>query len=512
MIMRFSKLTSAQPDKLSASLVSVEVDISRGLHSFSIVGMASKAVDEARDRVNSAIKNAGYQAPKSKNEKLVIALAPAELKKEGAYHDLAIALGYLLSSGEIHFDPEGKLFIGELSLDGTLKPVRGILPIVQRAKEEGIREVFLPRENAREAALIDEITIYPTSHLKEVIAHIDEKREVREELTPQELTQISHRETNFSVDFADIRGQELVKRGLEIAAVGGHNVVLYGPPGTGKTMLAKAFISILPPLSREEILEITGIHSIAGELGNEEVLTHPPVRAPHHTSSYVSLIGGGTHIKPGEITLAHRGVLFLDEFPEFDRKVLEALRQPLEDRVVHISRAQGTAVFPASFILIAAMNPCPCGYYGSEVKTCTCTPYDIQRYQKKISGPIIDRIDIWLPVEHIDYEKLSTSEKREKESPTIRERVVRARAFSFKRKGERKLNREMHARDIQAEPLSASVKQILNASAEKMQLSPRAYHRVIKLARTIADMEQSEQIQEHHILEALQYRPRENEF
>jgi magnesium chelatase family protein len=282
---------------------------------------------------------------------------------------------------------------------------------------------------------------------------------------------------------------------------------MFGPPGTGKTMLARAFASVLPHLSREEILEITGIHSIAGTLENGEVLTHPPVRSPHHTSSYVAIIGGGASPKPGEITLSHRGVLFLDEFPEFDRKVLESLRQPLEDRVVTISRAQGTSLFPASFILLAAMNPCPCGFYGSEKKVCTCSAYDITRYQKKISGPIVDRIDIWLPVEHIDYEKLSEKNDAEKVSPQIRDRIMKAREFSFKRKGASKLNVEMSSRDIQNEDLSDEVKEILNKSAESMSLSPRAYHRVIKLARTIADMEAKEKIAVEHILEALQYRP-----
>jgi len=506
--MKFAKVYAAQPDNLHGKIINVEVDISRGLHSMAIVGMASKAVDEARDRVSAALKNSGFVSPKSQNEKLVVSLAPADIKKDGAYYDLAIALGYLLASEEIDFNPEHKLFIGELSLDGSLQPVHGILPIVQAAVAAGFTEIFVPYGNRFEAALVPGISVYPIKTLDQIVLHLNTLLEQQIPLSTQPYTEINHTPLIHITDFKDVKGQAIAKRGLEIAAAGGHNVCMFGPPGTGKTMLARAFTSILPELSHDHMLEVTGIHSISGNLGNLELMYGPPLRTPHHTSSYVAIVGGGTHPRPGEITLAHRGVLFLDEFPEFDKKVLESLRQPLEDRIVTVSRAKGTVHFPADFILVAAMNPCPCGFYGASHGQCICAAHDIARYKKKISGPIIDRIDIWLPVEHIDYEHLTNnSDPKEETSADIQARVMLARSLQYKRRGAEALNSTLSSRDIQSETLSVEVVKVLEDSARAMQLSPRAYHRVIKLARTIADLEQSEFIQIDHILEALQYRP-----
>lgn len=503
MLSTFSRVYSAQPFQLQGQIVTVETDITNGMHSFTIIGLPDKAVEESRDRVSSAIKNSGFVSPKQENFKTVVSLAPAELKKEGSYFDVAIALGYLLSSHAIDFDPEGKIFLGELSLNGTIQPVHGILPLAQHAEKNNFTEIFVPRKNATEAGLVAGITVYAVDTLEQIIHHITGKELLQRE-TPTTID--FSKQQDHTTDFSDIKGQEVAKRGLEIAAAGGHNIVMYGPPGTGKTLLAKAFAGILPELSLDQALEITGIHSISGKL-QDPLIIHPPFRSPHHTSSYVSLIGGGSIPKPGEITLAHHGVLFMDEFPEFETRVLESLRQPLEDKIVHISRAKGSAVFPARFILVAAMNPCPCGNKGSLYKKCICTQNDIARYGRKISGPIIDRIDIWIPVEHIDYEKLSAAHTAET-SVTIRERIQQTRTKQNQRFTSGKLNAHMNVQDIEKLSIHPDARKILNQSAEKLHLSPRAYHRVIKLAQTIADMDNSDQIQSDHILEALQYRPK----
>ena len=512
--MSFSKVYSAQTNLLSVTPISVETDISRGLNAFAIVGLPDKAVEEARDRVSAAIKNSGFDSPKAKNHKIIVSLAPADQKKEGPVFDVAIALSYLVANKDIDFDPEGKLFLGELSLDGKVRPVHGILPVARFATKNGFKELYVPMENVREAAIIDGLDVFGISTLAGLIEHLLGTKKIKE----ADLTIVDRIKSTSSVDFSDVRGQERAKRGLLIAAAGGHNSAMYGPPGTGKTMLAKAFAGILPELSFEESLEVTSIHSVAGILA-ETFITNPPFRAPHHTASYVSLVGGGSTPRPGEITLAHTGVLFMDEFPEFDRRVIESLRQPLEDRVISVSRAKGTAHFPASVLLIAAMNPCPCGNFGFRGKPCICTPSALSRYRRKMSGPIMDRIDIWLEVDrvlpsdlHDDGGSLPASRQGDK-SEIFRTKVEQARKAQrerFDKKG-RKLSRnsEMSARDlVTLVTLDKESRRTLDLAAERLGFSPRVYHRMIKVARTIADLEGSPEITNSHILEAVEYRPK----
>jgi len=454
---------------------------------------------------------------------VVVALAPADLKKEGPVFDLPIALGYLLAKKEIRFNPEKKLFLGELSLGGDLRPIKGALLLVKEAKERGFEQVFVPHENAHEASFVEGITTYGAKTLKEVISHLNIKKldadtKIKTGITDEKISAEKQRDFSdiqigeqvYELDFSDIRGQENAKRGLEIAAAGGHNVAFFGPPGTGKTLLAKALAGILPPLSLEDGLAVTGIYSTVGKIDGGLVII-PPFRAPHHTSSHTSIIGGGTFPKPGEITLSHKGVLFLDEFPEFDRRVIEALRQPLEEGTVSIARAKGSETFPAEFILIAAFNPCPCGYYGDNTKECACTPSQLMKYHRKISGPIIDRIDIWVEVPRIEHKKLA-GEKTGEESVFVRARVTNARKKQVERYKNTNaiLNSGIGVKEIEEYmPLSDSVQMLLQESAKKLDLSARSYHRTIKLARTIADLDHNAEIQEPHILEALQYRPKQ---
>jgi len=519
--MSFARVYSAQVNLLSGQIVTIEVDLSRGLHTFNVVGLPDNAVNESKDRVSSAIKNSGFKSPKAKNQKIIVSLSPADLKKEGPFFDLAIALSYLLASEDLKFDSEKKIFLGELGLDGTLRRIRGALPLVMEAKRAGYEEVYLPKENAIEAALVEGIKIFGANDLKEVVEHVNENKPARNvshsntggKIKVQSRTEVEYKKERKNSNFSDIKGQEGAKRGLEIAAAGGHNIAMYGPPGTGKTMLARAFSQLLPDLNLEEVLEITGIHSVAGATRGE-LISSPPFRSPHHTSSYVSIIGGGTYPKPGEVTLAHKGVLFLDEFPEFEKRVIESLRQPLEDNVVSISRAKGSAIFPSNFILVAAMNPCPCGNAGSKQKACICRPSDLDRYKRKLSGPIIDRIDLWVSVGNVDYKKLGEEGNGEK-SENIKYRVMKAREVQKKRfeKFKRNIttNSEMNVKDLSnMVKLDEKVRNLLDDSAERLALSARAYHRVIKIARTIADLENSEEVNSNHILEAIQYRPKVN--
>lgn len=505
----FARVFAAQPLLPRAQLVSVETDLARGLHAFSIVGLPNKAVEEARDRVASAIKNSGLTSPKGTNKKIIISLAPAEVKKEGAAFDLPIALSYLLAADELDIDPSGKLFAGELALDGTLAPIRGALSIALLARDEGFTELFLPEANAEEASLVPGITIYPARALADVIAHLDATTDAS--IAPH--TRAARTTNGYDTDsaFSDIRGHESAKRALEIAAAGRHNIALYGPPGTGKTMLARAAVSLLPPLSLDEMIEVTTIHSLAGTL-QAGAITRPPLRAPHHTSSYASLIGGGVVPRPGEVTLAHRGILFLDEFPEFHRDVVNALREPLEDAHVSVSRARGSAVFPANFMLIAALNPCPCGKYGST--DCTCLPLAVERYRRKISGPVADRIDMWVRVGDMPLEKLSQHEETDTtETDRVRARIAQARetqSARFARESGVSTNADMGPKEIASfAALSPKAEETLVEAARRMKLSARGYHRTIKLARTIADLAQSETIEPAHMLEALQYRARD---
>lgn len=502
-----AKIFSAATIGMESEIVEVEVDIlSSGLHNFTIVGLPDTAIKESRDRVSSAIKNSGFKPPHQCG-RITVNLAPADLPKVSPIYDLPMALGFLLAAEQVSFDFQDKLFAGELALDGKARPVHGILPIAILAKNKNIKEFYVPRKNAPEASIVKGIKIIPVDNLYSLIKHLIKEKEIASYPAVNIEKMLGH--NDYPLDMAHIKGQEHAKRALEIAAAGGHNVILNGPPGSGKTLLAKSVPSILPKMTVSEALEVTKMFSVAGKMPKDAaIVTVRPFRSPHHSASAVSLVGGGTFPKPGEISLAHRGVLFLDEFAEFPRNVLENLRQPLEDGVITVSRVKGSLEFPARFVLIAAMNPCPCGNATDPEKTCSCSPSQIIGYQRKISGPILDRIDLHVEVPRLKFEKLQ-EDKLGEPSVQIRERVEKARNVQKKRfQGTSTVtNSEMNAEQIKEFcPLSPECLALLRNAVSSYRLSARSYHRIIKIAQTIADLVELEKIQPAHIAEAVQYR------
>ena len=500
------KVFGAAVQGIDATVITIEVNSTRGCM-FHLVGLPDSAVKESHERILSALQVNGYKFPTSQ---IVINMAPADIRKEGSAYDLPLAIGMMAAKENVSTEKLSKYIImGELSLDGSLQTIKGALPIAIKAREEGYEGLIVTRQNAREAAVVNNLKVYGADNIKEVIEFFNEEKEL-EQIVVNTRDEFYSQQTSFDFDFSDVKGQENVKRALEVAAAGGHNLIMIGAPGSGKSMMAKRLPSILPPLSLGESLETTKIHSVAGKLGKEtSLIAKRPFRSPHHTISQVAMVGGGTYPQPGEISLAHNGLLYLDELPEFNRSVLEVLRQPLEDRMISVSRAKYSIDYPAGFMMIASMNPCPCGYYNHPTKACVCNSGQVQKYLNRISGPLLDRIDIQIEIVPVPFEKMS--DKRVSESSTeIRERVIKARQIQEQRYATHPgiySNAQMTTKLLHtfAEPDSTGLALLKNAM-NRLNLSARAYDRILKVSRTIADLEGSERIQSAHLAEAISYR------